>query len=182
MAKIYYPTSFRVQQQSSYRPSFNILNWRLIKNDKFVHSKNHIVEGVTLTTDQTIFIPHIIIDDIHRFNKSPETKTFKHYFIGNRGGAPNVCWECWGRGKFDWIELATGIQGPIPNGQFIRDRTSMLIYEGNDNIIFGRPPLEEGETYCKVCRGTGMQLYAGSAIFKGMLGIRKKLKPIFKKT
>lgn len=181
MAYVYYYNKFKKVKYDPLGPVFDILNWRFLKNGKYIQGRD-IVEGVYLISRQAIFLPHIVIEDIHSINREngPDEKV-EQFYIGYGGVWPNICFKCWGKGKLDWLQKATGVLGPIPNVEFIRDRTTILIYPGDDNIIFGRPVLEEGESYCEACRGTGVEVNARYNMFKGMLGIRKKLKPVVTK-
>ena len=181
MSYVYYNQKFKTHGYDSSGYSFNILNWRVLKNDNFFHGKD-VIEGVTLVAYKTIFIPHIVIEDIHSLNrKISNDEKIKQFYTMHGSLAPNVCFKCWGKGKLDWLQKATGVMGPIAEVEFIRDRTSYLTYPGYDNIIFGRPILNEGESYCELCRGTGVELHANLTLFIGMVGIRKKLKSVVTK-
>lgn len=185
MAYLYYSHKFKTEKFSRLQGPFNIYHWRFIKRGKYVRAGGSEVDGLIVKANQTIFIPHLTsIEDIHAINRNYDREErveqfHTEYWVMD----PPNCLTCWGKGKLDWIEMATGLitetPGKLVKVQYERDPTSILVYPGlEDTIIFGRTQLKEGEQYCPSCHGCGIDLRANYVVFKGMNGIRKSLKVV----
>jgi len=183
MAYLYYHHKFKTDGLSTIQGPFNIYHWRFIKRGKYLRSDGSEVDGLILKTHQTIFIPGLTsIEDIHSLNRTYDREErLEQYHIVYWIMDPPNCTTCWGKGKLDWIEMATKVNLVLPHYKYwyTRDPTSILVYPGlEDTIIFGRTQLKEGEQYCPSCHGCGMDLNAGYTVFKGMMRLRNSLKVV----
>jgi len=183
MAIIIWSGKHTTQKHLRHEPwSFDIHDWRMIKEGVVYvdHHKRAEVGVLISAKDQIRFMPHMTIKQIMEYNNHGKEIKFEHYHVGYRSKdeAITYCYDCKGIGKFDWIQQAAVARrlkwGDAPK-HFVRDETCYYVHPEFDNYLFSKVQLQPGDVYCSLCHGFGIMLDARFNIFKGMVGIKKRL-------
>jgi len=161
---------------------FDIHDWRALREGK-VYSKQHgrRENGLLISAKENIrFVPHFTIKELLNLNKQGRKVKHTQYHFGYRSSdmALTYCHDCRGVGKFDWIQQTSPARHPIYGEapkHFTRDEDFYYALHNFSSYLFAKVKLEPGDTYCTVCHGFGIELDARFKIFKGMVGIKKRL-------
>ena len=148
-----------------------------------MYSKDHGREehGVLISSKENMrFVPHLTIKVLMRFNQQGRDAKFIQYHFGYRGShmAITYCYHCRGVGKFDWIQQTSDARRPKwgeARMYFTRDEEFYYAYPDFNNYLFAKAKVEPGDIHCTKCHGFGLELDGRYKIFRGMIGIKKRL-------
>ena len=133
-------------------PVLDITNWRIMRE---------MSQGlvVVINTCERFFIPNLTAKLFHEISNSNEAVEMEFEFL--QQNLP--CLICHGRGLLDWIDNITkevkyveGVQETFKRNPSVSPR-SILEYE------VSTPMLDESQSICKTCQGTGLHMFNENA-------------------
>jgi hypothetical protein len=166
----------------------DITDWRYMTSCVYLYGESSSTGGSRIIiTDGMIdvmgYSPGMLLEAMER-DEDIDNVVFSH----NYGLLPGWCRRCGGEGKLDWISLAMATKRERHYGNtyaklFKRDKKRILLYLDSTSSrgyrnghFFASTITKGGETICKHCSGTGLNLDARHSIFRGMGGLRDRLK------